>query len=630
MGSTFSGIELGKRSLLYHQTGLDVIGHNLSNHNVDGYSRQRIKPTTVEPLYEPSLNRAERAGQIGQGVETAAIRRDRDLYIDTRILTEMSKREHWSNRSDLLIQVENIHNALDDINLQQRLDRFWSGWQALIGNPSEPAVRESLIKNAESLTMGFNDAFRKFDRLRYELDEKVENKVRQINDYAKALAGINTRILQSEAMEDNPNDLKDKRDRMAEELSRLVGITINHKDNDEIMIFLEGKVLVQGTEHALLETRPNPQNNGLKDIYFTQSADRYLPQAGSLRSDLEIRDAVLSDQIRRINALAINVAESVNEIHREGFDLFDRNGEDFFSIAHYGTDPLGNVDRDGDGLLDGTYLYQVRGGERLDGKDIVGSVGTLTLAGPQGPVFINYQEEERIEDLLTRINASEADVNAYLNAEGRLVFKARSFASEFPFAIGRIEDSGRFLVGTAGMLNASGAAGAYDANALNAYAQLAQGMAGARRSPARNPAGWIQVNASILKDSSKVAAAGGTDYDGIEGKERSFGVGDGTTAAQIADLRFSDWFIDDKVSLNDYYVSMVADIGGLGQSAQTEKTKYQAIVDNLIELRQSISGVNIDEEMTNMIAMQHGYQAGARIVTVMDDMLDTIINRMGI
>ena len=107
MSSSFMGLEMGKRSLMYHQTGLRVIGHNLSNADVEGYSRQRIKAGTLRPLYEPSLNRAERPGQLGQGVELVAIRRDRDIYLEARIGTELSRHAYWHASQDLIKQVEN-------------------------------------------------------------------------------------------------------------------------------------------------------------------------------------------------------------------------------------------------------------------------------------------------------------------------------------------------------------------------------------------------------------------------------------------------------------------------------------------------------------------------------------------
>ncbi|HMB01902.1 MAG TPA: flagellar hook-associated protein FlgK, partial [Spirochaetota bacterium] len=147
MESTFLGIEIGKRSLQLHQKGLSVIGHNLTNSDNEAYSRQRVTPATLPPLYDPSLNRPERAGQIGQGAEIVQVKRDRDMHLDVRLRGENALTEYWKMRRDLLTQVEDVHDALGDVNLQERLDRFWAGWQELAKNPSEPAVRQSLLQD---------------------------------------------------------------------------------------------------------------------------------------------------------------------------------------------------------------------------------------------------------------------------------------------------------------------------------------------------------------------------------------------------------------------------------------------------------------------------------------------------
>ena len=625
------GLEMGKRSLMYHQTGLRVIGHNLSNADVEGYSRQRIKAGTLPPLYNASLTRAERPGQLGQGVELTAIKRDRDIYLESQINTELSRKEYWSSKHFLINQVEDIHLALGDVNLRERLDQFWSGWQELSKNPSEPAVRESLLQDSLSLSMGINDQFNKLSRMRRELEEKIIADVQSIEDISKSLADINTRILQSEALKDNPNDLKDERDRLIRQLASIVDISVNFKDNDEVMVFLGGKILVQGTEYSPLELQTNRNNEGLSDIYFSESGDRFLPQFGRLKSYLETRDELLPDQIKRLDNIAINLIQTVNELHQSGFDLYGTKGENFFKVITAGTDPLGNFDLDGDGILESTMLYKVKGTQKLTATSPIGEDGVLTFEDARGnEVTLPYSRDQKIEDILMTINGSDANVNAYLDHERRLVFKSKSSFDNYPFYIRHLEDSGRFLSGVAGVILASVGEEAFDFRNLDDYQKLEGGMNLAERTPFRHPAAWIGVEEKIITDANHIAAAAGTDYDGENGAEIAYGSGDGEMARKISDIRFSKIMIDEKETLNEYYISMISDPGIKGKAAEFETNKYQAVLNDLQQISQSISGVNIDEEMTNMLAMQHGYQAAARMVTVMDNMLNTIINRMAI
>ena len=99
--SSFFGIELGKRSLQNFKTALEVTGHNINNVATKGYSRQRVVMRSFDkPLEAPSLNRAERAGQIGQGAEITTVERIRDQFIDSKIMMELGTDGYWKTKSD--------------------------------------------------------------------------------------------------------------------------------------------------------------------------------------------------------------------------------------------------------------------------------------------------------------------------------------------------------------------------------------------------------------------------------------------------------------------------------------------------------------------------------------------------
>ena len=254
--------------------------------------------------------------------------------------------------------------------------------------------------------------------------------------------------------------------------------------------------------------------------------DRFLPRFGRLKAYLEIRDELLRDQIKRLDNIAINLTESVNEIHRLGFDLYKGRGGDFFKVVTAGTDPLGNFDLDGDGLQDATLLYKVKGTQTLNPKAALGEAGVLTFQDLKGsPIPIPYFSDQKIEDLLANINGSAASVNAYLDTQGRLVFKSKSSIDNYPFYIRHLEDSGRFLSGVAGVLVSAGPAGAFDFQNVNAYQTLEGGLELAGRTPFKHPAAWMAVADNIVADGNTIAAAAGTDYDGLQGPEVGYGAG---------------------------------------------------------------------------------------------------------
>ena len=99
MGSTFSGIELGKRSIMAHTDAITTAGHNISNADTEGYSRQRVQLKEFDPLYMPQLERAERPGMIGQGVDVQSVKRVRDEFLDQRITASQNEESYWATRS---------------------------------------------------------------------------------------------------------------------------------------------------------------------------------------------------------------------------------------------------------------------------------------------------------------------------------------------------------------------------------------------------------------------------------------------------------------------------------------------------------------------------------------------------
>jgi flagellar hook-associated protein 1 FlgK len=630
MSSTFLGIEIGKRSLNMHQKGMHVIGHNLANADNEIYSKQRVMTRTVSPLTEPGLNREERPGQIGQGTEVSAVRRDRDIYLDVRINTELNMKEYWSENHKILTQIENISQALGDENLQERLDTFWKGWQDLSIYPAEPAVRQDLKQNAVSLAKGINNQFNNLFNLRMELNQKVQNGVMTVNRLAENIAEVNTHIKRIQNLGDNPNDLLDRRDALVEELAQWVNVKTSYRDDDEHMVFVGGKILVQGGITNPLALEPRSQNEGLDAVIWERNGDDIMLDGGKLKAFIENRDINVTGQMRDLDSFAQSLKHAVNELHRSGFDYYGKPAQDFFTESYITNHPLGHYDSNGDGIDDKTYIYSIHGNQRMAMEDVIGEDGTIRLVHEGRNYDITYQRDMTVRELIKEININNPNVSAYLNPEGNFAFKASNRGSDAAFAISHIEDDGNFLTGVAGLLRGSGTANAFDANGLNAVNQFADGALYTVRTPASHPAAWLRVNRDILSDSNLIAAGDGTDYDGDGVKEKSNGTGDGDIALKIAGLRDAAIRIGGKDTLNEFYVNMVDDIAGKAFFADKETQKFEAVMNGLLEVRSSISGVNIDEEVADMLAMQHGYQAGARVVSVMDELLDTIINRMAV
>jgi len=634
MASTFMGIELGKRGIIAHQTAIQTTSHNITNAETDGYSRQRVILETEHPLYSPTLSHPHQAGQIGQGAIAARIERIRNAFIDDKIMDSLDSLGYWKTRSDYIYQIELVHNEPSDISLRSILDKFWAAWEELANNPSEIATRKVVKEQSETLAKTINHHFEELKAIQNNIENAIIIKVKEINNIAKKIRDLNVEIQRALNLGDNPNDLMDKRDLLIEKLSQIVNINVERNEKDEFIVYIGSEHLVQGEHFEELKTVSNPKKFGYSDIIWAETKMNVTIKGGELKSLLELRDNIVQSQIDNLNNFTVNLIELVNEIHRDGFGLDGLTNRNFFKYIPK-TNEQGLYDRNNDGILDSTAIFKVTGNKILEPKSKIGVRGTITFDSNKvgsNPITINYNENDTVEEVIQKINKSGAEIVAYLDHRNRLVLKATlsSDKNNPDFVIRHIEDSGDFLVNFAGILKASGNAGAYDWKNTNALNSLAVNENNYTFTPLSDISSWIDLDENIKNDVRKIAAASGTDTTGNGDLDVPTGVGDGSNALKIAELRYKKVMVGQYATFDEYYTAVISEIGALGEQAQLETQVAENLINNFKNLRQSISGVNLDEEMANLVMFQHGYNAAARVISIMDRMLETIITRMGV
>ncbi|GMO31064.1 MAG: flagellar hook-associated protein FlgK [Termitinemataceae bacterium] len=629
MTSTFSPLELGKRAVNAHQQALQITGHNLSNANTEGYSRQRVEFVEFEPIYMPGLNREETPGQIGQGVVVSRIERIRDQLLDQQIVSHAGEEGYWNARDPYVRMMEKMYLEVGNNSIRSKIDAFWDSWQELSADPADMAPRTAVVERGQSLVDSIHNRFKQLKGLQDMTNQDVHLSVDRINDYSRQIAALNRDIQRIQAMGDSPNDLMDRRDLFVDKLSSIIPITIDRRDPDEFMIHTSGMILVQGGVGRQFEINSGVDTEGYGHISWTDTREIFSPneKSGSLSALLELRDSTIENEIQVLDNLSMNFVDLVNEAHRPGYGINGRTGIDFFTEHHYVTNVNGNYDRDGDGEYDSSYIFRINGTNQLDKRAQIGLEGNITLStyDPTAPadaqnatVQIPYYAEDTVEDLLIRVNNSGADVTARLNRTGQLELKGTitNSRNDPDFVIRHVEDSGRFLQAYAGLLNASGAEGAYDwarPDAVNALAGGAFSTA-----PVAHPAGWLEVNPVLQRDVSSVASGYGENG-------RASNPGNGEAAIAIAAIRNTNVMVGRLGTIDDYFADSVGRIAMLGEISGKEMETHNQIMKDLLDTRQSKSGVNMDEELSNLIKYQHGYQAAARFITTINSMLETLI-----
>lgn len=623
MANSFAGIEIGKRSLMAHSTQIQTAGHNISNADTEGYSRQRVIVKSFEPIYRPDLERAMVPGQIGQGCDVESINRIKDELLESRIVEQKNVESYWETRDKYYSMIESVYNEPNDVSVRTNMDKFWQGWQELSTYPESDAARLAVVVRGQTLTNSIQQQYKSLRGIGDQINGDIEAVVKQVNDLSRQIASVNGEIVRSKGLGDNPNDLMDRRDLLVEKLSSLINVTVTQKDPDEFMVHTDGQIIVQGSLARQIETVGQLDNNGYGKLMWSDTKLDAEFHGGTLGALVELRDKDIRTEIQSLNTMALNFADLVNDVHRNAIGKNNTTGLDFFVQHDFVENVNGNYDRNGDGVEDTSYIFRMTGTNALKMQEQIGLSGTMTINGASGNIDVAYFSTDTVEDVINRINDSNGEVKAYLDRNSCLVLKATSSKGmENPdFVIRHVEDSGMFLTGYSGILQGSGADNAYDFNRANAVDVLAEAQFAV--SPVLNPSAYIEVNGLIQNDVSSVAAA----FKNSQGFAEP---SDGRAAVEMAAIRNTKIMIGSQRTFDDYFADTITNVGLKGEQAQNQLATQNKIMGDLRDLRDSISGVNIDEELADIIKFQHGYNVAAKFISVQDELLDTLINRLGV
>jgi flagellar hook-associated protein 1 FlgK len=421
-----------------------------------------------------------------------------------------------------------------------------------------------------------------------------------------------------------PNDLMDRRDLLVDQLASIIDISVNTVDPDEFMIHTSGQVLVQGDMARQFDLRRDAGMEGFSNVFWRDTGDQMRFARGSLGALMELRDDTIANEVRILDNMTMNFVDLVNEIHRDGYGINGATGVDFFSEFPFVPNAYGNFDRSGGGVFDSSYIYRINGRHSLEPRDMPGLEGTITLSGAGRDVQVPYFPTDTVADIIGRINNSGAEVVASLNRDGVLSLKATAAEPvngerENPdFVIRHVADDGHFLRGYSGLL---GQDGVFDWGTPDAVAIMLDENASFAVAPISHPSGWIEVNPDLLRDPLSVASGFGENG-------RPSNPGNGDAAQAIASIRNSPIMVGALATFDDYFADSAGRMGLLGEQSERALMVENRRLRDLENDRQSISGVNIDEELTNMIRFQQGYNAAARFVSTVNQMLDVLM-RLG-
>jgi flagellar hook-associated protein 1 FlgK len=577
MSSLGMVLDIATSALAAQQYCLDVTAHNIANVDTEGYSRQIPTLQGKQPVLNQGVI-------MGRGVETEQVTRSVDQFIENKLMQEKSNLSSSKEMEKYMQVLEGMFSENSEDSISSMLSDYWNLWNDVSNNPSGSSERIALYEYSLIMSEQFNSLAPDLNQIQTDITNSVTVGVERINQITTEIAQINVKIVGMETNNNVANDLRDKRNALVSELNEYLDIKTFEQSNHSLSIIAaRGCTLVQGNNNYELSMdgdRVKWQDSGGSYIDITN----YITN-GKLGACLELRDEIIAKYKMDLNELAKEFIWSVNQQHSQGVGLDGFSTvTGTYSVSSSGEE-LGTLESGLDyheKISDGNFNLWVYDSSGVGSNNVI-SIDGATLSS-----------------LIIDINAVD-NISASVTADGKLKIDADS---GYTFA---------FSDDTSNVLAALG---------INTF------FSG-------STAGDISANSTIGSDKNQIAAA---QIDATTGE---FASGDNDNALAMTDLQYmsmdiSQWTCDRingntkkggvTSTIEDYYHSMVGSIGIVSSSISRNTEFSEMMVNELNALRDSISAVSLDEEMTNLIKYQHAYQAAAKLITISDEMLDTLIS----
>ncbi|MCM3567021.1 flagellar hook-associated protein FlgK [Neobacillus mesonae] len=326
MTSTFHGIEVGKRALFAQQTALSTTGQNIANANTAGYTRQRANMQATNPISNPGMS----SFQLGTGVDVNKIERLREDYLDVQYRGENKNIGYWEAKSDTLSKVEELMNEPSDNGLAHVMDEFWAGWDDLSKNPDSASARAVVRQKGIAVAETFNYMADSLNQVQDDLKLVIQTKQNEVNSIGSQISSLNAQISRLVANNYEPNDLYDQRDLLVDQLSKIVNVNVSPSGNGMIDVSAAGESLVSGIKAESLNVSFGKNGDSEFVSGVTINGKQIQLQSGELLGRIEsfgtTDGGTIPDIKEKLDLLAKNFAEQVNQVHKEGFYIKNNNG----------------------------------------------------------------------------------------------------------------------------------------------------------------------------------------------------------------------------------------------------------------------------------------------------------------
>lgn len=554
-----------------YQSALQVIGNNIANSGVDGYTRQTPSLSSLKGVTLPQ------GLMPGGGVALTSLQRHLDEALQGRLRASLSDEQNAMTQQQALSGIESLYNELSDTDLSSALSAFFTAFSAIQNSPTEPSLRNTAIAAGTTLANQMQSMRSELLRTHDQLNTQIADAVKQANDLTKQVASLNLEIVQAESTgQGAAAALRDQRDSVLKKLSTFMDIRTLETSEGAVNVYAGNEPLVQYAQSmGLTAKQVQDGERTLVSVQFTQNGGAVTIRSGQIAGLITSRDEYLYGQIQQMDGLGSNLIRQVNTIHSQGQGLagFDR------VLSNGVLDPSVAMNTSGAGLA-----YTPTSGSF--------KMTVTTMINPSSvPPQTQSQEYDipinlpaggggmSLNALVSAINANASGVTASVTASNRLQIAA---GSNNTITFGR---------DTSGIVSALG---------INSF------FSG-------STAGNIAVNADLIDHPEWLAAA------------TSHQPGDGSNAGAIAALTDDRKAAPGTLSISGQWRSIVSALATRSRYAKNSSEASHNVSQSLQSQRESISGVNNDEEAVHLMTYQRSFQATARYISLVDQLMSELL-----
>ncbi|HFB53808.1 MAG TPA: flagellar hook-associated protein FlgK, partial [Sulfurimonas autotrophica] len=340
MASIFNTLGIGYSGLNAAQVGINTTGHNISNAEVEGYTRQRVITSAATPLQS-------RPGQVGNGTEVQDIKRVFDNFVFDRYNSASADKEYSDFEKQTLEELSTYFPEIDGVGIKADLAEYYNMWQTFADNPDNDAIKVALAKQTETLAKHITQTQDQVKSLQMQINDQLAVNINEVNDLAKQLADLNIAIDVAESGDMyTANDLRDKRNVIERSLSRLIGGEVNQgqlESNIQIdsnsntrtgsyTLSVNGFNIVDGNSYHPLKISKESNEFGFYSVSYERQDGTLIPfeeeiTNGKIGSILALRggaldttsgmptDGVLQQVVTDLDAFAKGLIESANNLY---------------------------------------------------------------------------------------------------------------------------------------------------------------------------------------------------------------------------------------------------------------------------------------------------------------------------